>query len=167
MAPSPDYCPGLVMANEPKLHCHLKAAMAIDSAATPVDLRQVRNFVSSPRLFDIYLNGPASAGMAPAGDTFLDMHTLLADKRQKTYALSLAGWQEKKENLRVVQRFSPQDGAIICVQVWPFEMNTLDHFQTVIAVAMSYTRAELEAESRISSALNELVEEFGFFADGF
>lgn len=167
MAFTPDYRRELVMANEPQLHSHLKAVMAISQTSAPVDLRQIRDFVSSPRLFDIYVKGPASAGMAPAGDTFLDMHTLLADKRQKTYALSFAVWQVCKESLSVVQGFSPQDASVICVQIWPFEMSTLDHFQAVIAVAMSYTRAELDAESRISSALNYLVESFGFFADDF
>lgn len=167
MEPSLDYYPGLVMANHPQLHRHLRAGMAIGPASAPVNLRQVRDFVSSPRLFDVYVNGPASAGMAPAGDSFLDMHTLLADKRQKTYALSLSNWQAGRESLAVVQECSPLDGEIICVQIWPFEIETLDHFQRVIAVAMSYTRAELEAESRISSALNDLVEEFGFFADEF
>ncbi|HCF3403494.1 hypothetical protein JEZ23_21085 [Pseudomonas aeruginosa] len=167
MAPSLNCYPGVVMANQPELHRHLKAAMAIGPASAPVNLSRVRDFVSSPRLFDVYVKGPASAGMAPAGDTFLDMHTLLADKTPKTYALSLTTWQTCRNNLAVVQEFSPHDGGIICVQVWPFEIETLDHFQTVIAVAMSYTRAELEAESRISSALDELVEEYGFFADEF
>lgn len=167
MAPSPDYRPGLVMANEPGLYPILKAAMAIDPTSAPVDLRKVRDFVSSPRLFDVYVKGPAVAGMAPAGDTFLDMHTLLADKRQKTYALSLADWEACKGRLSVVRGFSPQDASIICVQVWPFAMNTLDHFQTVIAIAMSYTRSELDIESRISAALNELVEPYGFFSDEF
>ncbi|EKT4482483.1 hypothetical protein QEM02_002588 [Pseudomonas putida] len=167
MVPSPDYYPGLVMANEPQLYHHLKAAMAIGPTAAPVDLRHVRDFVSSPRLFDVYVKGPAIAGMAPAGDTFLDIHTLLADKRLKTYALSLADWEAHKGRLSVVRGFSPKDDSIICVQVWPFAAKTLDHFQIVIAVAMSYTRAELEAESRISSALDSLVEQFGFFADEF
>jgi hypothetical protein len=53
------------------------------------------------------------------------------------------------------------------LQIWPFDPKSLDDFAMTVAVALSYTPAELMAESRISLALDELVGEWGFFTDEF
>ncbi len=105
--------------------------------------------------------------MIPAGDTYLDMHTMLADKHQKTFTISLTEWETKKSDFAIVSEFPARDESVICIQIWPFCANDLNAFQMAIAVAMSYTHAELIAESRISSALDDLVNPYGFFADDF
>lgn len=157
----------LVMASKSDLHQYLRAVMEITPSSDPVNLKEVRNFVSSPRLFDVYIKGPATEHMVPVGDTFLDMHTMLADKPQKTYAISLRAWEHNQDKFRVVEYYAPSDQSIIQLQIWPFEPNALDHFQMSTAVAMAYTRGELDAESRISSALDELLSPYNFYTDEF
>lgn len=155
------------MASKPDLLKYLRVAMEFTSSSDPVNLKEVRNFVSSPRLFDVYIKGPATKHMVPVGDTFLDMHTMLADKPQKTYAISLRAWERNQDEFRTIESYAPNDQSIIQLQIWPFEPIALDHFQMSIAVAMAYTRGELDTESRISSALDEILSPYNFYSDEF
>ncbi|MGU2064684.1 hypothetical protein ACSEVO_24385 [Pseudomonas aeruginosa] len=155
------------MANYPSLLDYLKSKLAFEFSVGAVNLDLVRSHISSPRLFDFYTKYGDEIIFVEAGDTFLDRRTMLADDLQSTYAISYADWQRHQSFFEKVEGDDPWDASIINVQVWPFAPVELDEFQMIIAVAMSYTRAELDAESRISSALNELVSRYGFYADEF
>lgn len=155
------------MANHPNLLDHLKDKLAFEFSSGAVNLQLVRSYISSPRLFDFYIKDSGALKIVEAGDTFLDHRTMLADRIQQTYAISYAEWQRHKPSLETLEHFSPWDASIVNIQVWPYEPTELDDFQMLIAVALSYTRNELDAESRISSALHELVSQYGFYSDGF
>lgn len=157
----------MVMANSDDLHRYLMSCLASEVSEAPIDLRLVRSHVSSPRLFDVFARGDEVYGLVEAGDTFLDRRTMLADRKQKTYTLSYEDWCLKKQDFEVIENFSVLDSSVIKIQIWPYEASRLDKFQMIVAVAMSYSRVELDSESRISSAINSLVEEYGFFADEF
>lgn len=157
----------LVMANFDNLHCYLISCLSSKDDEVPINFRRVRSYVSSPRLFDVFVRVGEVYGLVEAGDTFLDRRTMLADRRQKTYTLSYGDWCLNKQNFELVEDFNALDSSVIKIQIWPYEAGQLDEFQMIVAVAMSYTRAELDSESRISSAINGLVEEYGFFADEF
>ena len=105
--------------------------------------------------------------LAEAGDTFLDSRTLLADYPQKTVAISLTNYLLLEAAVEVVGEYSPNDPSVMKLQVWPYEPRDLNEFGMAVAVALSYTPAELLAESRISLAINELVGRWGFFTDEF
>jgi hypothetical protein len=92
---------------------------------------------------------------------------MLADVVQKTWAISLADYHLVAGALEVVDEHSPIDASVMKLQIWPFNPQKLDDFAIAVAVALSYTPAELMAESRISLALDELVSEWGFYTDGF
>ncbi|MFK1048585.1 hypothetical protein ACSEQ1_24210 [Pseudomonas aeruginosa] len=155
------------MANYPGLFDYLKNKLAFEFSVGPVNLELVRSYISSPRLFDFYSNCGGEVVIVEAGDTFLDRKTMLADGLQSTYAVSYMDWQKYQSSFQVVEDFDPWDRSIINVQVWPYAPTELDDFQMLIAVALSYTRNELDAESRISLAIHELVSRYGFYADEF
>lgn len=157
----------LVMANSKNLLEYLRAKLSFEFDVGLVDLKLVRNYVSSPRMFDHYARMVTLPGMLVAGDTFLDEFTMLADRRQKTFAISYDDWKMECKNIEVLHEYDLGDSTVINIQVWPFPPAELDYFQKVIAVALSYTRSELNAESRISSSIDDLVSEFGFFSDDF
>ena len=97
----------------------------------------------------------------------MDSRTRLADYPQKTMAISLTNYLFLEDAIEVVGEYSPNDRSLMKLQVWPFEPGELNEFAMAVAVALSYTPAELMAESRISLAINELVGKWGFFTDDF
>jgi hypothetical protein len=159
--------PTVVMADHPNLQDHLRRELAWEFSQGPVDLRHVRNLVSSPRLISLSVRAFSHPALAKAGDTFLDSRTLLADFPQKTMAISLKNYLLLEGAVEVVDEYSPNDLSLMKLQVWPYEPGDLNEFAMAISVALSYTPAELMAESRISAAIDELVGKWGFFTDEF
>lgn len=155
----------VVMANHPNLLTYLKRELDFEFSNGAVNLRLVKGYVSSPRLFDFYAKRIDLPGMVEAGDTYLDRRTMLADRSQKTFALSYVDWLQNQPRFEVVESFAARDSRIVNIQVWPYASAELDEFQMAIAVALSYTRRELDAESRISSAIDDVVSPYGFFTD--
>lgn len=92
---------------------------------------------------------------------------MLADNTQKTYAISLREWTLLMGSLTFVDEFLARDTSVMHIQVWPFDPASLDDFAMVVAVALSYTPAELNAESRIALAIDDLVQQWGYSADWF
>lgn len=157
----------VVMANYPDLQLHLRRELAWEFNQGPVDLRHVRNLVSSPRLMSMFVRAFSHPALVEAGDTFLDSHTMIADYPQKTRAISLANYLTLVETVEIVYEYHPHDLSLMKLQVWPYEPGDLSHFAMAVAVALSYTPAELMAESRISAAIGELVGEWGYYTDEF
>jgi hypothetical protein len=155
------------MANYPNLEDHLRRSLAWEFDQGAVDLRHVRNFVSSPRLSSFAVQAFSHSALVVAGDSYLDARTRLADYPQKTMAISLASYLLLEGTVEVVNEYSPNDPSLMKLQIWPFEPGDLNEFAMAVAVALSYTPAELMAESRISLAINELVGKWGFFTDEF
>ncbi|OUM24647.1 hypothetical protein B8W72_26115 [Pseudomonas putida] len=90
---------------------------------------------------------------------------MLADRRQRTYALSLNTWNQLADAVEVISEYHFTDLSVMRIQVWPFEPSLLNDFQMAVAVGLSFTPAELMADSRISLAIGELVSEWGYFTD--
>ncbi|HEK2289128.1 TPA: hypothetical protein ACRNTS_004626 [Pseudomonas aeruginosa] len=157
----------VVMANHPNLYAYLRSALEWEFAQGGVDLRLVRNFVSSPRLMSFRVKLFSHPALSPAGNTYLDKRTMLADFPQKTYAVAFHEWKNLVDHVVFVDKFAWRDASIMNIQVWPYTPASLDEFAMTIAVALSYTPVELMAESRISLALDELVHQWGFFSDEF
>lgn len=157
----------VVMAAQPNLQDYLRRELEWEFRQGPVDLRYVRSLVSSPRLKSLFVRAFSHPALAEAGDTFLDSRTLLADYPQKTMAISLTNYLLLEGAVEFVDEYSPNDSSLMKLQVWPFEPGDLNEFAMAVAVALSYTPAELMAESRISLAINELVGKWGFFTDEF
>ncbi|WP_458131009.1 hypothetical protein [Pseudomonas sp. R3-41] len=157
----------VVMATHPNLENHLRGELEWEFSQGPVDLRYVRSLVSSPRLRSMFVRAFSHPALAEAGDTFLDSRTLLADYPQKTMAISLTNYQLLEGAVEVVDEYSPNDPSLMKLQIWPYEPRDLNEFAMAIAVALSYTPAELMAESRISAAIDDLVGKWGFFTDEF
>ncbi|WHS59803.1 hypothetical protein [Pseudomonas sp. G2-4] len=157
----------VVMASHPNLENHLRGELKWEFSQGLVDLRHVRSLVSSPRLISLSVRAFSHPALAEAGDTFLDSRTRLADYPQKTMAISLTNYLLLVSALEIVDEYDPNDRSVMKLQVWPFEPRDLNEFAIAVAVALSYTPAELLAESRISLAINELVGKWGFFTDEF
>jgi hypothetical protein len=155
------------MATHPNLEIHLRGELKWEFNQGLVDLRHVRSLVSSPRLISLCARAFSHPALAEAGDTFLDSRTRLADYPQKTMAISLTNYRLLEGTIEVVEEYSHNDSSLMKLQVWPFEPGELNEFAMAVAVALSYTPAELMAESRISAAIGELVGKWGFFTDGF
>jgi hypothetical protein len=130
------------------------------------DFDDVRRLVSSPRLCDMYVRELDVTNHAMVGDSFLDQRTMLADNPQKTVGISLSTWHSMQTNAETVRSYHYADKSISIVQVWPFDPATLDEPTMRLAVALSYTTAELKAESRIIGALNNILSDIGYFIDG-
>lgn len=163
----PAFPGSVVMANHPNLFAYLRSALEWEFTEGIVDLRLVRSFVSSPRLMSFRVKFFSHPALSPAGNTYLDKRTMLADCPQKTYAIALHEWETLIEHVVFVDEFGWRDASIMNIQVWPYTPASLGEFAMTIAVALSYTPAELMAESRISLAIDELVHQWGFFADEF
>ncbi|WP_434704898.1 hypothetical protein J3P85_03255 [Pseudomonas sp. Z1-12] len=157
----------VVMATHPNLENRLRGELKWEFNQGLVDLRHVRSLVSSPRLISLCVRAFSHPALGEAGDTFLDSRTLLADYLQKTMAISLTNYLLLEGAVEVVDEYSPNDPSVMKLQIWPYEPGDLNEFAMTVAVALSYTPAELMAESRISLAINELVGKWGFFTDGF
>ncbi|MDP5542491.1 hypothetical protein P3769_15460 [Pseudomonas aeruginosa] len=157
----------VVTADYPDLERVLRSELEYEFSRGPVDLKEVRNLVSSPRLQSLYLRSFTHPDLVEAGGTFLDKHTMLADAPQKTFAVSSDRWRSIARHVVEVREFSPRDQSVMQVQLWPFDPRSLDDFAMVIAVALSYMPNELVEESRISLALGEMVGKWGYFTDTF
>ncbi|WP_322979282.1 hypothetical protein [Pseudomonas sp. C11] len=157
----------VVMANHPNLQQYLTRVLDWEFSRGPVDFALIRNFVSSPRLMSFSIKAFSHPALCPAGDTYLDTRTMLADYPQKSFALALGEWEVLKMHVEFVNEFTSLDASVMNIQVWPFDPRLLDDFQMVVAVALSYTSAELTSESRISLAINELVQQWGYYTDEF
>lgn len=155
------------MANLPNLEIHLRDELKWEFNQGLVDLRHVRSLVSSPRLISLCVRAFSHPALAEAGDTFLDSRTRLADYPQKTMAISFTNYRTLVDSVEVVGEYHPLDASVMKLQIWPYEPGDLNKFAMAVAVALSYTPAELMAESRISAAIDELVSEWGFFTDEF
>lgn len=157
----------MVMASHPNLQNHLRRELEWEFSKGPVDLRYVRSLVSSPRLVSLCVRAFSHPVLVEAGDTFLDCRTMLADYPQKTRAISLTNYLTLVDAVETVDEYHPHDASVMKLQVWPYEPGGLSDFAMAVAVALSYTPAELMAESRISAAIDELVGKWGFFTDEF
>lgn len=155
-----------VMANYPGLESYLRKRLEWEFQQGKVDFRHVRNVVSSPRLESYTVRCFSHPGLKMAGDSYLSLHTLVADGYRKTYALSMVDWLEISDAVETVDWCEPFDESAISVQVWPFQPRELDEFGMAVAVALSFTPAELMAESRISLAVDELMLKWNYYADG-
>jgi hypothetical protein len=82
-------------------------------------------------------------------------------------AISFTNYRTLVDSVEVVDEYHPHDASVMKLQIWPYEPGDLNKFAMAVAVALSYTPAELMAESRISAAIDELVSEWGFFTDEF
>ncbi|EOG6098579.1 TPA: hypothetical protein RQ837_003576 [Pseudomonas aeruginosa] len=114
-----------------------------------------------------YVKAFSHPAMIAVGDTYLDAFTMLADSEQKTFALSVADWLELRARIELVNEFSWRDTSVMSLHVWPFDPNGLAPFAMAIGVALSYTPDELLAEPRISLAIGELVERWGYYTEEF
>jgi hypothetical protein len=155
----------VIMANTPQLIRYLRDELSYEFSNGLVELHKIRNLVSSPRLFDVYVRGAPIELLVEAGSTFLDRHAMLADRYQKTYAISIDKWEQTRYCVDIITEFKPQHRTISNIQVWPYEPSSLNYEQLRIAVALSFTRAAFLYESRISSALNEILSASGIIVD--
>lgn len=130
-----------------------------------IDLDEVRNYVSSPRLFDITVRNLEDS-LDCVGDTFLDQRTMLADWPQRTYGVSLESWKVMSSSAQLIDDFHHNDKSVAKIQVWSFDPSSVEEEQLRLAVALSYTTAEFRAESRIIGALNDVLNDLGFYVDG-
>ncbi|WP_283188836.1 hypothetical protein [Pseudomonas sp. PMCC200344] len=151
------------MANQPGLLNALRKHLATDKKL--IDIETLRSYVSSPRLMDFSVRNFPTEKFAVVGDTFLDQRTMLADAPQKTYGIFLGDWEVLKPQFEMVDDYPHNDNSVINIQVWAFDPCLLDEHQARLAIALSYTRLELYAEPRIVGALNDILEDVGFFVD--
>jgi hypothetical protein len=157
----------VVMANHPNLQYHLSSALAWEFTQGPVNLRNVRSLVSTPRLMSFCVRAFSHPSLTPVGDSYLDARTRLADYPQKTWAISICEFDQLVGAMEFVEEYDLRDASVMKLQIWPYPPQSLDDFAMVIAVALSYMPNELMAESRISLAIDELVSEWGFYTDEF
>ncbi|WP_065894720.1 hypothetical protein [Pseudomonas sp. 44 R 15] len=157
----------LIMANHPhllpRLRQHFSEEYTVDNGRTPWWV--LRSIVSSPRLADVYVRGFDPAGFTEVGDSFLEKHTMLADRPQRTYGVSLERWGQISASLNVVDIIPFRDSAISRIQVWPFDPLSLAPEAMKIAVAVSYTALELIREPRLVGAINHVLHAYDFQAD--
>ncbi|HGY9618731.1 TPA: hypothetical protein ACOJNU_000804 [Pseudomonas putida] len=125
-----------------------------------VPIHELKSLISSPRLFDVYLKDFVGGESILAGDSFLDLHTNLADSLQKTYAITLADWEVVRELYVEVDSFDFRDASVSKVQVWPYDPRSLSPEQMRLAVAVSFTDSELLEEPRLCGALRALLSEY-------
>lgn len=153
------------MANHPDLESFLRKRFEWEFQQGKVDFQQVRSMVSSPRLMSYSVQCFSHPGLAVAGESYLSLHTMIAEGSRKTYAISMQDWLEITDVVESVEWCEPFDKALMNVQVWPFVPSTLGPFAMAVAVGLSFTPMELIAESRISSAIDEMIAEWGYYAD--
>ncbi|KPW71271.1 MULTISPECIES: hypothetical protein [Pseudomonas syringae group] len=157
----------LIMANHPnllpRLCQHFSDEYTVNDGRTPWWV--LRSIVSSPRLADVYVKGFDPAGCSEVGDSFLDKHTMLADRPQRTYGVSLERWGQISASLTVVDTIPFRDSTISRIQIWPFDPLSLTLEAMKIAVAVSYTALELIREPRLVGAINNVLHAYNFQAD--
>ncbi|WP_427144053.1 hypothetical protein ACQCLI_12700 [Pseudomonas nitroreducens] len=152
----------VVMANEPDLI--RKLLNTISPREGKIELGDVRGYVSSPKLAEIYVRGQhgAGAGLVAVGDTYLDARTMLADRAQKTYAVSILELDRFLDGKEVIKEPGFRDVNATRIEVWSFDPATLPPDQLTLAVALSYTTREFIQNERAAGAVNELIEPLGF-----
>ena len=155
----------IVMANHPDLESFLRKRFEWEFQQGKVDFQRVRSMVSSPRLMSYSVQCFSHPGLAVAGESYLSLHTMIAEGSRKTYAISMQDWLEITDVVESVEWCEPFDKALMNVQVWPFAPSKLGPFAMAVAVGLSFTPMELIAESRISSAIDEMIAEWGYYAD--
>lgn len=160
-------CSTLIMANHPdllrRLLHHFSEEYTLNDGRTPWPV--LRSCVSSPRLTDVYVKNFDPEGCAQVGDSFLDKHTMLADRPQRTYGVSLERWGQISSSIIVVESFAFRDETVSRIQIWPFDPMSLALEAMKIAVAVSYTTLELIREPRIVGAINDLLREYNVQVD--
>lgn len=157
----------MVKVDRPCLEEFLQSSLTWEFEIGAVDFAVVREFVSSPRLMSFAVKAFSHPKLVLAGDSFLDAYTMLADSMQKTYAIFCDEWEQIEEKIEYVECCDFRDQSVMKVQVWSVDPLVLNPFSMRVGVALSYKRSELLAESRISSAVNELMSPFGYYADEF
>lgn len=153
------------MANHPELESFLRKRFDWEFQRGKVDFQQVRSVVSSPRLMSFNARCFSHPGLVIAGESYLSQHTMIMDGYRKTYAISHQEWLDICGKVELLEVCEPFDSTVMSIQVWPFKPVELDRFSMAVAVALSFSPAELMAESRISLAVDELVSEWGYHAD--
>lgn len=151
----------MVMANSANLVSLAREAIEQHRVGKLVPIHVLKSIIASPRLFDIYVQDFKDDEAVLAGDSFLDLHTMLADDYQKTFAISLSRWQDVRELYTEVNSFHYRDARISKLQIWPFEPSVLSHAQMSLAVAVSINDLELLEEPRLCGALRDLLYDFG------
>jgi hypothetical protein len=150
------------MANHPdlvrRLLQHFSEEYTLNDGRTP--WRVLRSRVSSPRLADVCVKDFDPAGCIEVGDSFLEKHTMLADRPQRTYGMSLERWRQISSSMTEVETFAFRDATVSQIQIWPFDPQSLSPEAMKIAVAVSYTSLELIREPRIIGAINDLLREY-------
>lgn len=155
----------IVMANRPDLESFLRKRFDWEFQRGKVDFQRVRSVVSSPRLMSYSVRCFSHPGLAIAGESYLSLHTMIAGGSRKTYAISMQDWLEISDVVESVEWCEPFDKGVMNVQIWPFTASELGPFAMAVAVGLSFTPMELTAESRISSAIDQMLAEWGYFAD--
>lgn len=156
-----------VMVDFPDLESYLRRSFKEEFMVGAVDLNMVRDRISSPRLMSFGVRAFTHQGLAVAGDSYLDKFTMLGDGLQKTFALSLDNWNLISDRIEYVENYDFRDPTVVKLQIWSVAPHSLGPFAMAMAVALSYKRSELIAESRISLALGDLVSQWGYFTDDF
>ena len=80
--------------------------------------------------------------------------------------MSLEQWRDLSSSVELVDDFHHNNTDISKIQIWSFEPASLTEDELRLAVALSYTDAEFRAESRIVGALNDILNDLGFYVDG-
>lgn len=155
----------IVMANHPDLERVLRRRFDWEFQKGKVDFQRVRSVVSSPRLMSFSARCFSHPGLVIAGESYLSQHTMIADDYRKTYAISHENWLDICGVAELLEVCEPFDNTVMSIQIWPFKPEELDRFSMAVAVALSFSPAELMAESRISLAIDELLSEWGYCAD--
>lgn len=150
----------IVMASSSNSVALAQQLFSFYEAGKSVPIHELKSLISSPRLFDVYLKDFVGSEAILAGDSFLDLHTNLADSLQKTYAITLSDWEVVRELYVEVDSFHFRDASVSKVQVWPYDPRGLSPEQMRLAVAVSYTDSELLEEPRLCGALSNLLSEY-------
>ncbi|MFT0475086.1 hypothetical protein ACMSI6_14230 [Pseudomonas antarctica] len=122
-----------------------------------VPLYVLKSFISSPRLFDVFLRKFNSEDFVVVGDTFLEKHTMLGDNKQKTYAVPIGKWKTLQFLYQDISDFETKDEEVSKIQVWSFDPLDLNYEQMILAIAVAYNELELLEEPRLCGALNDLL----------
>ncbi|WP_170842884.1 hypothetical protein [Pseudomonas panipatensis] len=148
------------MANEPDLIRQLLNTLSPMNGK--IELGEVRGYVSSPKLAEIYVRGIHGEGLVAVGDTYLDARTMLADRAQKTYAVPIQQLDQFLAGKEVIKEVGFRDKDATRIEVWSFDPATLPPDQLTLAVALSYTIREFQQNERAAGAVSELIEPLGF-----
>ncbi|MNQ43926.1 hypothetical protein D3C85_576660 [compost metagenome] len=140
--------------------CHVYNST--DEDPTP-DFRVLRRHISSPRMQDVYLREFSHLGHVKVGLSYLDAHTMLADNREKTIAMSPYDWVKKAQRVMSIEEPTRHD-SFVRVQLWTFDPAALKEDALAIAVMLSFTDRELY-DPRISQAVDQIARQFGFRCD--